>query len=57
MGSTFTAYTSPDGSAWTAVDSQTVTMGSVINVGLAVSSHVNSTAATATFTNVTVTKY
>jgi len=29
----------------------------VINVGLAVSSHVNSTAATATFTNVTVTKY
>jgi hypothetical protein len=42
---------------WTQIGSQTITMGSTIYVGLAVSSHVNSTAATATFTNVTVTNY
>jgi regulation of enolase protein 1 (concanavalin A-like superfamily) len=57
QGTTFSAYTSADGSAWTLAGTQTITMGSTIDVGLAVSSHVNGTLATATFTNVTVTAY
>jgi hypothetical protein len=57
QGSTFTAYTSADGTGWSPVASQTIVMNQVISVGLAVSSHVNGTLATGTFTNVTVTKY
>lgn len=54
-GNLITAYESPNGSSWTAVGSDTFTMGSSILVGLAVSSHVAGTNATATFDNVTVT--
>ena len=54
-GNVITGYTSPDGSTWTAVGSDTFTMGSTILVGLAVSSHVSGTTATATFDNVTIT--
>ena len=53
-GSIITAFTSSDGASWTEVGNQTVAMGSVIRVGLAVSSHVNGTLATATFTDVRV---
>jgi hypothetical protein len=53
-GSTFTAYASPDGSTWTEVGSDTISMGSTIDVGLAVTSHLDGTLATATFDHVTV---
>ena len=57
LGSSFTAYVSTDGSTWTQVGADSITMGSTINVGLAVTSHSNGSLATATFDNVTVTKY
>jgi len=54
-GNVITASESSDGASWTAVASDTFTMGSTILVGLAVSSHVAGTNATATFDNVTIT--
>ncbi len=54
-GSVITADVSTDGTAWTTVASDTFTMGSTIRVGLAVSSHVAGTTATATFDHVTIT--
>jgi regulation of enolase protein 1 (concanavalin A-like superfamily) len=57
LGTSFTAYASPDGVTWTQVSTQTLSMGSTINVGLAVTSHKNGTLATVTFDNVTVTQY
>ena len=57
LGSSFSAYTSPDGANWTLVATDTISMGSVVNAGLAVSSHKNGTLATATFSSVTVRKY
>ena len=57
-GSTFTTYTSPDGSTWTPVDLSTVTLtglsGSILG-GLVVTSNVPNVPGTATFTNVNVT--
>ena len=52
---TVTAYRSGDGANWTAVGSETFTMGADIYVGLAVSSHDSSRLATATFDNVSAT--
>jgi hypothetical protein len=52
-GSVITAYDSADGSTWTTVGSDSFTMGTTAYVGLAVSSHVAGTLATATFDNVT----
>ena len=54
-GDVFTASVSPDGTTWTVVGSETIVMGSTVNVGLAVSSHVAGTLATATFDNVVIT--
>jgi hypothetical protein len=54
-GNTITASRSTDGVAWTTVGSDTVTMASTIYVGLAVTSHLLGTPATATFDSVTVT--
>jgi regulation of enolase protein 1 (concanavalin A-like superfamily) len=51
-GSTFSAYSSPDGTAWTLVGTDTISMASTIYVGLAVTSHVDGTVATVSFTNV-----
>jgi len=53
-GSTFIASASPDGAAWTVVGTDTITMGSQILAGLAVSSHSNTATATATFDNVSI---
>ena len=53
IGNTFNAYSSPDGTTWTLVGSDTIPMASTVYVGLAVSSHVSGTLATATFDNVT----
>jgi hypothetical protein len=54
-GTTFTASVSPDGSTWTTVGSDTISMAPTIYVGLAVSSHVAGTLATATFASTAVT--
>jgi regulation of enolase protein 1 (concanavalin A-like superfamily) len=57
IGATFTAYTSADGSAWSKVGTQTITMGATIAVGLAVTSHRDGPLATATFDHVTVSTF
>ncbi|MGO9115563.1 MAG: carbohydrate-binding protein [Thermoguttaceae bacterium] len=52
-GETFTGYCSPDGKTWTEVGSTTLTSSiSTAYVGLAVTSHNNSSLCTATFDNV-----
>jgi hypothetical protein len=52
VGSTFTGYKSTDGITWTTVGSQTITMGATVYIGLAVTSHLDGTIASATFDNV-----
>jgi regulation of enolase protein 1 (concanavalin A-like superfamily) len=54
-GATLTAYVSADGQAWAAVGSEPIAMGSTVQVGLALTSHDDSTRAIATFDNVSVT--
>jgi fibronectin type 3 domain-containing protein len=51
---TFTGYRSPDGVTWTQIGSAAITMGTTVYVGLALTSHNNSSLCTATFDNVTV---
>ena len=53
-GTTIAASISADGSSWTLVGSDTIAMSSTIYAGLAVSSHVAGTLATATFTGTAV---
>jgi poly(hydroxyalkanoate) depolymerase family esterase len=52
-GNTFTGYRSADGTNWTQQGTATFTMASTAYVGLALTSHNNSTLCTATFDNVT----
>jgi regulation of enolase protein 1 (concanavalin A-like superfamily) len=54
-GNTFTASHSSDGASWTTVGSATISMASTIYVGLAVSSHMAGTLATAAFNSTAVT--
>ena len=54
VGSTFTASESPNGTTWTIVGSQTMTMAPTLYVGLAVTSHSSGVLTTATFSNITV---
>jgi YD repeat-containing protein len=54
VGNTISAYSSVDGVTWTLVDTDTISMGGTVYVGLAVTSHDNAAVATATFTDVTV---
>lgn len=55
-GNTFSSYASSDGSHWTQIgSSQTLAMAATVYIGLAANSGSNSTLATATFDNVTVT--
>jgi regulation of enolase protein 1 (concanavalin A-like superfamily) len=54
-GNTITAYRSSNGTSWTTVGTATVTMGTNIYLGLAVSSGDTTTLNTATFNNVTAT--
>lgn len=54
-GTTFTAQSSPDGTTWTTYATFSVTMGSSVVVGLAVTSHNQNALCTATFDNVTIT--
>jgi predicted amidohydrolase/regulation of enolase protein 1 (concanavalin A-like superfamily) len=53
-GNTITAFRSTDGASWTLVGSDTFAMPSDVYVGLAVSSHSTSEAATVTFDNVRI---
>ncbi|GCE12262.1 hypothetical protein [Tengunoibacter tsumagoiensis] len=53
-GTTFTGSISSDGSTWTQIGSDTVTMGSNAYVGLAVTAHNSSLLNSSTFTNVSV---
>jgi len=57
IGTSLTAYSSPNGTSWTQVGTDTIAMGSSVQVGLAVTSHHNGTLASATFDSVTVTAY
>jgi phosphatidylserine/phosphatidylglycerophosphate/cardiolipin synthase-like enzyme/regulation of enolase protein 1 (concanavalin A-like superfamily) len=52
-GNTITGYESADGSTWTAVTSQTISMASTVYVGLAATSHTTTATTTAMITNVT----
>jgi PA14 domain-containing protein/galactose oxidase-like protein len=52
VGSTFTGYSSTDGLTWTTVGSATITMGTTVYIGLAVTSHLDGTLNTSTFDNV-----
>jgi hypothetical protein len=52
IGSTFTSYRSNDGAAWTKIGSASIVMGATIYVGLALTSHNNAAAATASIDNV-----
>jgi hypothetical protein len=53
-GNTITGYESADGTTWTQVGTSTFSMSPVVYVGLAVSSHVSGTLATATFDSVVI---
>jgi regulation of enolase protein 1 (concanavalin A-like superfamily) len=53
-GNTITGYESADGTTWTQVGTSTFSMTPVVYVGLAVSSHVSGTLATATFDSVVI---
>jgi poly(hydroxyalkanoate) depolymerase family esterase len=53
-GNTFTGYVSPDGTNWTQQGSATFTMASTAYVGLALTSHNNSSLCVATFDNVSL---
>ncbi len=53
-GNTFTASVSTNGSTWSTVGSVNISMASTTYAGLAVTSHNNAVAATATFSQVTI---
>ncbi|HEY2907429.1 MAG TPA: phospholipase D-like domain-containing protein [Vicinamibacterales bacterium] len=52
-GNTITGYESADGSSWTAISSQTISMASTVYVGLAATSHTTSATTSTQITNVT----
>lgn len=54
-GNTFTASRSSNGTSWTTIGSQSITMGTNVTIGLAVTSHNDGTLCTAVFDNVSVT--
>ena len=54
-GNSFKASYSPDGSSWTVLGTQTITMGASTQIGLGVTSRRDSTLSIGTFSNVTAT--
>jgi regulation of enolase protein 1 (concanavalin A-like superfamily) len=52
-GTTFSAYQSADGTTWTLIGTATISMGSTVQIGLAVTSHNNAALATAIVDHVT----
>jgi len=55
VGNVFTGYTSANGTTWTKIGQQTITMTKGVYIGLAVTSHNDGALSTATFQNVTAT--
>ena len=55
VGNVFTGFTSPNGTTWTKIGQQSITMTTGVYIGLAVTSHNDATLTTATFQNVTAT--
>jgi regulation of enolase protein 1 (concanavalin A-like superfamily) len=53
-GSSFTGYSSPNGTAWTQLGTMTLSMNATVYVGLALTSHNTGISATAVFSNVSV---
>jgi len=53
-GNTFSAYTSSNGTTWTLIGSESITMGATVYVGMAVTSHNATALATSSLTNVQV---
>lgn len=53
-GNLFSAYQSQDGTTWTLVGTDTISMPATVYVGLAVTSHNTAATATATFSNVAI---
>jgi regulation of enolase protein 1 (concanavalin A-like superfamily) len=53
-GNSFTAAVSTNGSNWTTVGTETISMSSTIQVGLAITSHLDGSVSTATIDNVTL---
>lgn len=53
-GSTFTAYYSSNGTSWTQIATETISMSTSVYVGLAVTSHNDGVLCTATFDNVSL---
>lgn len=54
LGSTISAFQSPDGVSWTLVGTDAFSMPATVYVGIGVSSHSTTTAATATMDNISV---
>lgn len=54
QGNVFSGFVSPNGSTWTLRNSATIAMPATIHVGLAVTSHMDGTLATAVFDNVSL---
>lgn len=54
-GNVFTSLVSSNGTSWTQVGTETITMTSSVNVGLAVTSHNDGVLSTAVFDNVSIT--
>ena len=54
-GSTLTGFCSANGSSWTQVGTTSISLSSTLQVGLAVTSHLDGTLATATFDGVSIT--
>ena len=52
-GNVFTSYSSANGTTWTQIGSETITMGASVFVGLCVSAHNNTQTSTVVFSNVT----
>ena len=55
VGNTFTSSSSTDGAVWTTLGTATITMGSVVNVGLGVCSHQGAIINNSVFDNIVVT--
>mgnify|MGYP000520354499 CR=1 FL=1 len=56
-GNTFTAYASANGTTWTLITSQQVTMATNLYVGFAVTSHNNTVRTTAVFDQISLTRF
>jgi len=54
-GNRFTAYTSEDGSVWSVIGGDTISMGATVEAGIALTSHDAGAAATAQFSSIAVT--